>query len=144
MKAGDFTQRKVAVKSDWETMDMPLNKDNFVLKRHFCDAELQKLKFGHIPREMEDKWFFYFDNNTLYAHRSWTGVCIYIVEFDFETDEHRVTVNMDKEQYQGKSKNDELNQLNTLLNRWVQLEYDYYEELLNETAEMLQSGSKNI
>ena len=34
---------------------------------------------------MEDKWFSYMDGNTLYAHRSWTGYCIYIIEINEET-----------------------------------------------------------
>lgn len=37
---------------------------------------------------MEDKWFSYMDENTLYAHRSWTGYCIYIIEINVETGVH--------------------------------------------------------
>ena len=44
---------------------------------------------------MEDKWFSYMDGNTLYAHRSWTGYCIYIIEINVETGVHDVTVNRD-------------------------------------------------
>ena len=29
----------------------------------------------------EDKWFIYWENDTLFFHRSWTGVCVYIVRF---------------------------------------------------------------
>jgi hypothetical protein len=28
---------------------------------------------------MEDKWFIFFEAPCLYLHRSWTGVCIYVV-----------------------------------------------------------------
>lgn len=42
---------------------------------------------------MEDKWFWYMEGDTLYIHRSWTGFCIYIVEFDFGTGRHKVTAN---------------------------------------------------
>lgn len=37
---------------------------------------------------MEDKWFSYMDENTLYAHCSWTGYCIYIIEINVETGVH--------------------------------------------------------
>ena len=38
------------------------------------------LKLGHIPQEMEDKWFGYIEEDTLHIHRRWTGFCIYIVK----------------------------------------------------------------
>jgi hypothetical protein len=34
---------------------------------------------GLVPREMEDKWFVYYDEPWLYFHRSWTGLCVYAV-----------------------------------------------------------------
>lgn len=43
--------------------------------------EYARLSLGLIPEEMEDKWFIYLEDNKLYCHRSWTGLCAYIVEF---------------------------------------------------------------
>ncbi len=48
--------------------------------REFSLEELRMIARGFIPQEMEDKWFMYLDNATLYMHRSWTGICIYQVE----------------------------------------------------------------
>ena len=39
---------------------------------------------GLVPREMEDKWFVYFDEPWLYFHRSWTGLCVYAVRLRAE------------------------------------------------------------
>lgn len=72
----------IAQKSDWNTCEMPSLHRAFKLKRSFSEEELQNLRYGHIPQEMEDKWFWYMEGNTLFAHRSWTGACIYIVKID--------------------------------------------------------------
>ena len=75
-------QRKIAVKTDWKTLEMPEAHECFKLERKISGEELNNLRYGHIPHEMEDKWFSYMDGNTLYAHRSWTGYCIYIIEIN--------------------------------------------------------------
>ena len=51
---------------------------------------------------MEEKWFIYWEADTLFFHRSWTGVCIYAVRFASEGDSFRMVqadVNRDPEQY---------------------------------------------
>ena len=40
------------------------------------------MRFGHIPEDMDDKWFIFFEKGWLYFHRSWTGACIYGVRLD--------------------------------------------------------------
>lgn len=91
-----------ALKSDWKTEPMP--KEHVVLSfpHEFSPEDYEKLQFGVIPRQMEDKWFIYFEDNKLYCHRSWTGYCIYIVEFEVSEKSSqivKITVNRDKEQY---------------------------------------------
>ncbi len=63
---------------------MPETCEVFKLERKFTDEELKNLRFGHIPLEMEDKWFWYMEGNNFFAYRSGTGYCIYIVEIDAE------------------------------------------------------------
>ena len=51
---------------------------------------------------MEDKWFIYWNDNTLYFHRSWTGMCLYIVHFEAARDGHKIIsadINRDPDQY---------------------------------------------
>jgi len=43
----------------------------------FNAEELARLKTGLIPRQMEDKWFIYYDEPHLFLHRSWTGQAVY-------------------------------------------------------------------
>ncbi len=35
--------------------------------------ELANVREGHLPGDMDDKWFCVVEGNQLYLHRSWTG-----------------------------------------------------------------------
>ena len=74
--------KKRAVKSDWVTKPMEQPVKRIPLRGLRLSAkEYAQLSLGLIPEEMEDKWFIYLEDNKLYCHRSWTGLCAYIVEF---------------------------------------------------------------
>lgn len=92
-----------AQKTDLPTLiPMPAQHISIALDRLFSKDESALLKLGFLPREMDDKWFIYFENNTLHFHRSWTGVCIYQVFFKQEGDALRMTqaiVNRNPDQY---------------------------------------------
>lgn len=117
------TRDKIATKEDWEINSMPEKNTVFEIERHFTDEEIENLKFGHIPQEMEDRWFSYFEDNKLYIHRSWSGNCIYIVEFhfkrksmfDFKINHHNVIVNRDEDQYSNNDIREDINLVNELL-----------------------------
>ena len=133
-------EKVIAKKSDWETCEMPKACKEFKLNRKFTSDEIKNLKYGNIPQEMEDKWFWYMEGNTLYAHRSWTGFCIYIMEIDEVTGIHNVTVNRDKNQYTCKSIKEDEQTLNHLLDWWTKPSYDYYGEWLDETVANMQKA----
>lgn len=124
-------------RTDWKAEPMPEKHDTFTLERHFSSEELQRLKAGHIPEEMEDKWFWYMENMRLYAHRSWTGICIFIVDISPDTNKHMVTVNREPEQYSCESTEEDCQTLNMLLDYWTKAQYDYYSEWLGETYNTL-------
>lgn len=132
---------KIAEKSDWKTCDMPGQHDTFILDRAFTPQQMAALHHGNIPREMEDKWFWYMEGDALYAHRSWTGHCIYRIDFK-EDGHHFVTVNRDPEQYKCKSIEEDKVSLNKLLDWWSQPAYDYYHEWLSETVDTLKKAGK--
>ena len=128
---------KIAQKADWQTEPMPAQNAKFQLKRHFTKEQMAALVKGNIPQEMEDKWFWYYEDGKLYAHRSWTGFCIYIIAFDCATDVHNITVNRNSEQYKCTDIADDVASLNHLLDWWTQPTYDYYHEWLSETVNNL-------
>lgn len=91
-----------ATPADWLTNALPSQRATISLERRFSLPEIQRLQRGLVPEEMEDKWFIYWENDTLAFHRSWTGNCIYRVRFAYEGDTYRMIeaeVNRDPEQY---------------------------------------------
>lgn len=135
---------KIAQKGDWKTEPMPALNANFQLKRHFTKEQMTALIKGNIPQEMEDKWFWYYEDGKLYAHRSWTGLCIYIIEFNCSTDIHDVTVNRDSEQYKCTDIEEDIKSLNHLLDWWTQPTYDCYHEWLSETVNNLMKQNTSV
>ncbi len=92
-----------AKKSDWNTQPMPAKRAVLQLDETFTKAEMTRIRRGLVPREMEEKWFIYFEKDTLFLHRSWTGACLYTVRFEPRPDggAHMMEalVNRDPEQY---------------------------------------------
>jgi len=89
--------------TDWKTKALPSKRITVLLDRTFSPQEMQCIQKGLVPEEMEDKWFIYWKDNTLFFHRSWTGLCIYVVRFVVEGDNYRMIeadVNQDSMQYE--------------------------------------------
>ena len=94
---------KPAGPTDWKTEPLPAERTTIALDRLFSPREMDRIRVGCIPEMMEDKWFVYWQDDTLYFHRSWTGYCIYVVHFVRESEAWRMVradVNRDYEQYQ--------------------------------------------
>lgn len=132
---------KIAERYDWKTTEMPGKHDTFVLHRPLNPQQMKALRRGNIPKQMEDKWFWFMEGDTLFAHRSWTGYCIYRIDFKPDGN-HIVTVNRDPEQYTGTSAAEDAESLNKLLNWWTNDTYDYYGEWLEETVDDLEKAGK--
>ncbi len=133
---------RVAQRSDWKTKPMPRQHDTFVLARSFSAAEMDVLRRGNVPQAMEDKWFWYMRGTTLWAYRSWTGYCIYRIDFK-EDDHHVVTVNRDPQQYRCTSIEEDVDSLNRLLDWWSEIPYDHYNEWLTEIGDALEKAGKD-
>lgn len=106
----------MTTKADWKTVEMPERTAAFVLEKSYTESEMEAVREGHKPQEMEDKWFLYHEGEKLFIHRSWTGYCIYIVDFA-EPGKLRVTVNRDPEQYRETDLERDKVQVLILLNR---------------------------
>lgn len=48
----------------------------------FSDAVAERMRGGHIPVDMDDRWFIYFEDGWLHFHRSWTGAHIFALRLD--------------------------------------------------------------
>lgn len=93
---------KAAKPTDWKTKSLPSKRTSIRLDRTLSSKEMQRIRLGLVPVQMEDKWFIYWKNNALFFHRSWTGFCIYVVRFATEGENCRMIeadVNRNPEQY---------------------------------------------
>lgn len=89
-------------KTDWRTLPFPNSVKELAYKREFPQKQLEKIKLGFEPNVMEEKWFVYFEDNTLNFHRSWTGLKIYEVVFssaELEGKAIKAFVNNDPSEY---------------------------------------------
>lgn len=71
-----------ATSNSWQINPMPPESKVFTLALTLSAEEYQQIQVGHIPEDMDDKWFIYFENGWLNLHRSWTGNCTYRLRFE--------------------------------------------------------------
>ena len=111
-----------ASKTDWKTKPIPFKKTELGYHQLFTNLEAETLLQGIIPKEMEDKWFVYFDDGWLYLHRSWTGHLIYWLKLDGSPSGMRITeswVNRDPDEYNSSDTDYDKEMLNYLLNTFM-------------------------
>jgi len=72
-----------ATRASWkQRLDPPEQMASLPYARRFSHEEFARIQRGVVPQEMEDKWFIYTEGLTTYFHRSWTGVCVFQVQFE--------------------------------------------------------------
>ena len=72
------------------TQPMPEQMAELDYRADYTADEFEKISKGFLPLGMEDKWFIYSDEHTLWFHRSWTGICIFKIEFERNGDVYSV------------------------------------------------------
>ncbi len=94
----------IAERDSWRVplQHLPDKKAKVNINRVFNNEEYGQLKRGIIPSVMEDKWFVFMEDDTLFFHRSWSGTCIYEVYLNSEYEISRAWVNRDISQYEEK------------------------------------------
>ena len=105
--------------TDWKTEPLPAEHTTIALDRTFSPSAMDRICAGHIPEMMEDKWFIYWQDDTLFFHRSWTGHCIYVVHFAVEDKAGRMVradVNRDHRQYQLADDEEDARMISRLIN----------------------------
>jgi hypothetical protein len=75
---------KAMTRDDRKLRKMPKLHATIRVTRRFSASEIEKIKLGFRPDDMDEKWFIFYEEDRLYIHRSWTGYCIYIVHFEKE------------------------------------------------------------
>jgi hypothetical protein len=94
-----------ATRQSWNKLHpLPEKRALLSLQRTFSPEEFVQMRRGYVPERMEDKWFIFCEENTLFLHRSWTGYCIFQLRLEREGAEYVVSellVNHDDNQYSG-------------------------------------------
>lgn len=92
---------RTAEAGDWKTK--PMSPDNhYVISTEIAVPELamERIRQGHIPREMEDKWFMYCENDVIRYFRSWTGYNIFSAYCEKREEGYAITkIEVDMEEY---------------------------------------------
>ncbi|WP_282295181.1 hypothetical protein [Stenotrophomonas sp. PS02289] len=124
----------IATPADWQNHPLPERHVTVALDFSLDALESESVRRGFIPWEMEDKWFHYFANDTLYMHRSWTGFCVAQVHFVPDGEGLRAVradLNRDPDQY---STNDDEGDIK-LITGMIRRLRDYQEYLAERKAE---------
>ncbi|MEE3508525.1 NUDIX domain-containing protein [Pseudomonas sp. 10C3] len=115
---------KPATKNDWNSQEMPARYSTLALEFTLNTEDAIAIRLGFIPSKMEEKWFAYFADNTLYQHRSWTGYCIDQIHFVTYAGGLRAThaeVNRDPEQYESTDDAEDLRRIEMMVRGLAEL-----------------------
>ena len=113
---------KIAQRNDWKTQILPSSSKLIMVDQSYSKSEFEKIIVGTIPEEMEDKWFIFLEDDSLYLHRSWTGFCIYKMQLKLIEGEYIVAdvlANRDPEQYKTVDINYDTEILNSLIENFL-------------------------
>ena len=103
-------RRQMATRDSWKSIAMPEQRGQLPFQRVFTQPEFERVSFGLIPAAMEDKWFIFYEDQSVYFHRSWTGFCVYQLQLEQADDNWEVKetwINRNNEQYKSESRTDE-------------------------------------
>jgi len=96
---------RAAAKHDWRNLQpMALDHERISLDVAFTAQQMRNLRRGFIPVDQGQKWFLYFEDDTLHIHRSWTGFQMFEVVFEADGDgavARFARVSLDPEVYTG-------------------------------------------
>src|SRR5260370_21170026 len=92
---------------DWwkPLQEMPPGYAVIPMDTLYREENFLQICLGFRPREMEEKWFAFYEAPWLHMHRSWSGYAIYRVRFQPEPGGYRAVelhVNRDRKQWAGR------------------------------------------
>ena len=96
------TPNEAANRDSWKSEPMPGSRERLQFKKKYHASDAALIMHGLIPKNMDDKWFIYFEDDWLHICRSWTGHCIFLVRFAWSSNELTVQdawVNREPSQY---------------------------------------------
>lgn len=110
---------KKATRQDWQITAMPDTIEETILDRKLSDAEYRALTTGYIPKDMDDRWFLFVEDDWVNLHRSWTGNCIFQIKLESTPNGWILTklkVNRNFDQYKSTNMESDTSELYSVLN----------------------------
>jgi hypothetical protein len=116
----------VATKNSWgKLLQMPERQTTIELNFTLDKRQADRVKQGFIPVVMEEKWFAYFEDNVLFQHRSWTGICIDQIHFiptpDGGLQATHANVNREPRQYLERNDNVDMTRITRMVQQLASL-----------------------
>ena len=80
----ELGQSQKATRDSWTTNPMTKKTKKIFCKIDISPEVYERLLYGFLPRDMDDRWFWYMDSekNKIHVYRSWTGMKIYEVTLE--------------------------------------------------------------
>ena len=72
----------IADRNSHKNSPPPMEREEFNVDWTLHAEMGQRMMAGHIPEDMNDRWFIIMENGWLLFHRSWTGNCIFGLKVD--------------------------------------------------------------
>ena len=80
-----------ATRQSWQHTPFPEQCVPLSVARIYTEQEYERIRHGVTPEAMEDKWFIFLEDTTLYFYRSWTGLAVYKLTFAREGATYKVS-----------------------------------------------------
>ena len=105
-------RRKIkATKDSWINLPMTNNVKELDVNIYLSNEEIELIKLGHVPFEMEDNWFMYFDekDSTINYYRSWSGMAVFKGYLDPNKNKvYKLVISLEKDVYSNRNTDDYL------------------------------------
>jgi hypothetical protein len=106
-------------RADWKTVISHNDFKVLPIVKILNDADAENLLKGFKPRDIEDRWFVYFEAGWGFIHRSLTGYLIYKIKLDGCPMGARISeayVSNSKGEYKSNSESEDIKTLNSIIN----------------------------
>ena len=94
----------VATRTSFRTESPPEQRKSLDLFEIYSPGEMARIQQGFVPRDMDDRWFIFFEDHWLNIYRSWTGFQVFALRFEMVGDGSGALsggwINGDPSQYQ--------------------------------------------
>ncbi len=126
-KASSFIKPPVR-RHHWDIKPMPSSKTRLEFKQEFSSQEFRRIKAGYLPKTMEEHWFIFCENQWIFFHEAWSGVCFFQMRLQKINNRYAVVETWVNHHSKQSIKDDisDVELLTDLLNTWL-LGYNKFE-----------------